>query len=490
MGMIFHIAEVAALLLVAYSVGWAIGLVAHRLASRTPARPVVPAERLEQAVGEALPTVAATPLLVANVTPTVNEDEAVVALESAEPAAVASALELAPVTNGATRQFEVASVATPPVVEIVPDVPAAAERQPTPAEASAIIAPAGTATPAPVVMTPAPDESDEVVIIGRRAVPAASAASPSVGSLDLRPASARAAPASVAGVAWSGDINGHAAPAHTDLLGGQSAPAPRPSHGTETFAAPVAAKPQGSIDIAGEQQSPRVSAPDVIVAGREPAPAVVDSEAMFRALLPDQSPAAPTTSPDAIVVPPAATLRAPPPEATAPPEPTAPPEATAVPRPLEPMPPEVVAPDETDAMRAIEGGWSRGRAPAMTGEPELIEVAAAVAAAQTAVQDAIAKAAGDAAPDLVANRNFGKPQGLARPRDNRRDNLKEISGLSALDESTLNNLGIYHLDQIAAWTPQEVFWLENHVFARGRVGRESWQAQARELAQRHPAPSR
>ena len=49
------------------------------------------------------------------------------------------------------------------------------------------------------------------------------------------------------------------------------------------------------------------------------------------------------------------------------------------------------------------------------------------------------------------------------------------------DESTLNNLGIYHFDQIAAWDEREVLWLENHAFARGRIGREDWQEQAREL---------
>jgi NADH-quinone oxidoreductase subunit E len=46
---------------------------------------------------------------------------------------------------------------------------------------------------------------------------------------------------------------------------------------------------------------------------------------------------------------------------------------------------------------------------------------------------------------------------------------------------TLNNLGIYHFDQIAKWTEREVLWLENHAFAVGRIGREAWQDQAREL---------
>ena len=70
---------------------------------------------------------------------------------------------------------------------------------------------------------------------------------------------------------------------------------------------------------------------------------------------------------------------------------------------------------------------------------------------------------------------------MTKPRDGGRHDLKQINGLGPLDESTLNNLGIFHLDQIAAWDEREVLWLENHAFARGRIGRERWQDQAREL---------
>ena len=63
----------------------------------------------------------------------------------------------------------------------------------------------------------------------------------------------------------------------------------------------------------------------------------------------------------------------------------------------------------------------------------------------------------------------------------RRDSLKRIDGIGPLDEVTLNNLGIYHFDQIAKWTEREVLWLENHAFAVGRIAREEWQDQAREL---------
>ncbi len=129
-------------------------------------------------------------------------------------------------------------------------------------------------------------------------------------------------------------------------------------------------------------------------------------------------------------------------------------------------------------MRAIEGGWSRVRARAMPGSPELADVGAAVAAAQTAVEQVLARAG----IDPQASPHTGKPRGLPRPRAGGKDNLRRINGLGALDESTLNNLGVFHFDQIAGWDEAQVLWMENHVFARGRIGRENWQQQARDLA--------
>jgi NADH-quinone oxidoreductase subunit E len=156
------------------------------------------------------------------------------------------------------------------------------------------------------------------------------------------------------------------------------------------------------------------------------------------------------------------------------------------------LPPEPVAPsvpppkpahvDEDSAMRAIEGGWSRRASRALPDAPEMTDVSAAVSAAQVAVEQVLARNGVNAAePETRAQAAFGKPRGLPQPRLGGRDNLKQIKGLGPLDESTLNNLGIYHFDQILAWDQKEVLWLENHAFARGRIGREDWQEQARDL---------
>ena len=46
----------------------------------------------------------------------------------------------------------------------------------------------------------------------------------------------------------------------------------------------------------------------------------------------------------------------------------------------------------------------------------------------------------------------------------------------------LNRLGVYHFDQIAAWTEAEVAWVDDHLEGfSGRVERDEWVAQAQVL---------
>jgi predicted flap endonuclease-1-like 5' DNA nuclease len=168
-------------------------------------------------------------------------------------------------------------------------------------------------------------------------------------------------------------------------------------------------------------------------------------------------------------------------------EPSAPPiEPEPRPEPVVAAPPSSAEPtpvyDEDAAMRAIEGGWSRVGARAMSEAPELSDLGAAVAAATTAVEQVLAKAG----IDIDTATSEERPKGLGRPRNGVKDDLKRIVGLGALDESTLNNLGVYHYEQIARWNAAQVAWMENHVFARGRIAREDWQSQARALI---PPPS-
>jgi predicted flap endonuclease-1-like 5' DNA nuclease len=75
-----------------------------------------------------------------------------------------------------------------------------------------------------------------------------------------------------------------------------------------------------------------------------------------------------------------------------------------------------------------------------------------------------------------------KPHGLAGPRGGRPDELELIRGVGPQNEARLHALGVYHFDQIAAWTPKEAQWVGGYLAFPGRIEREDWIGQARILA--------
>jgi predicted flap endonuclease-1-like 5' DNA nuclease len=88
-----------------------------------------------------------------------------------------------------------------------------------------------------------------------------------------------------------------------------------------------------------------------------------------------------------------------------------------------------------------------------------------------------------AAPVAVAEPSeAGKPVGLAGPRGGKPDDLKRIRGIGKQNEGRLHGLGIWHFDQIAAWTKQEVEWVGAFLAFPGRIEREEWVSQAAVLA--------
>jgi predicted flap endonuclease-1-like 5' DNA nuclease len=76
-----------------------------------------------------------------------------------------------------------------------------------------------------------------------------------------------------------------------------------------------------------------------------------------------------------------------------------------------------------------------------------------------------------------------KPEGLSGPRGGVADDLKEISGVGPKMERLLHSLGYFHFDQIADWSSSDVAWVDENLEGfKGRVSRDNWVAQARELA--------
>ncbi len=75
-----------------------------------------------------------------------------------------------------------------------------------------------------------------------------------------------------------------------------------------------------------------------------------------------------------------------------------------------------------------------------------------------------------------------EPELLTAPRGGQADDLKRISGVGPKLEGVLNDLGFYHFDQIAAWGPAEVAWVDARLKFKGRIERDDWMSQAAALA--------
>jgi len=65
------------------------------------------------------------------------------------------------------------------------------------------------------------------------------------------------------------------------------------------------------------------------------------------------------------------------------------------------------------------------------------------------------------------------------------DNLQDIKGIGAVLEKKLNAMGIERFDQIAEWTETDIAKIDETLNFRGRIQRERWVEQARELAKRN-----
>ena len=75
-----------------------------------------------------------------------------------------------------------------------------------------------------------------------------------------------------------------------------------------------------------------------------------------------------------------------------------------------------------------------------------------------------------------------RPVGLAAARSGSPDDLKLIKGIGRQNEGRLHGLGIWHFDQIAAWSAQNIEWVGSYLAFPGRIEREDWVAQAKALA--------
>ncbi|MDG1971703.1 MAG: endonuclease [Paracoccaceae bacterium] len=133
--------------------------------------------------------------------------------------------------------------------------------------------------------------------------------------------------------------------------------------------------------------------------------------------------------------------------------------------------PSVVLGDE-ETLRDGVGGWRYESG------------ATAYKAASTLASAAVAE--GDYDGDgVVKGKNEGaKPTTLSEAREGGADDFKQIKGVGPKMEGMLNGMGFYHFDQVAAWSDQEVAWVDANLEGfKGRVSRDNWVEQAKVLAE-------
>jgi predicted flap endonuclease-1-like 5' DNA nuclease len=129
--------------------------------------------------------------------------------------------------------------------------------------------------------------------------------------------------------------------------------------------------------------------------------------------------------------------------------------------------------------------------PAATSTPQVLRSSAAPATKNNTVPAAMAS--GETVPvaiDPVDQSAVADVSGadekpavlMDTARAGGRDDLKLISGVGPKLEQTLNDLGIYHFDQIAQLKKKDIAWVDARVRFKGRIVRDDWMSQAAILA--------
>jgi len=71
---------------------------------------------------------------------------------------------------------------------------------------------------------------------------------------------------------------------------------------------------------------------------------------------------------------------------------------------------------------------------------------------------------------------------LKEAREEGADKLSLIKGIGSVLEKKLNQLGIYHFDQIISWNAEEQAWIGVQILFPKKVEREDWVKQAKKLS--------
>lgn len=140
----------------------------------------------------------------------------------------------------------------------------------------------------------------------------------------------------------------------------------------------------------------------------------------------------------------------------------------------------------------LEADLEACRAAQSEKDSRIAALVAAAGAAGAATGAGAAKASATVDPNAVDYDGDGviegvnegvKPATLEAARNGVADDLKQIKGIGPQLEQLCNRMGFFHFDQVAAWTDQEVAWVDANLEGfKGRVTRDRWVEQARVLA--------
>ena len=144
--------------------------------------------------------------------------------------------------------------------------------------------------------------------------------------------------------------------------------------------------------------------------------------------------------------------------------------------------------DALNLKRASEAAKKQAAKPRKkaAASPSAKEAKASTAAkGGTKVQAAPAVKATSAKPGAKAG-PAGSPSGISNrlpaPREGKPDDLLLIKGIGPINKRKLNEHGIFHFDQIAAWKRADIAAAETYLEFDGRIVREDWIGQAKQLA--------
>ena len=119
-------------------------------------------------------------------------------------------------------------------------------------------------------------------------------------------------------------------------------------------------------------------------------------------------------------------------------------------------------------------GADKSGVKAAIGAGSVSAVAVAAAAPKKAAKKAEPKAAKKAEPKKAAAKPAAKAAGA--------DDLKQLSGVGPALEKKLHAAGVTTFAQVAAWTDADVAAMDEQLSFKGRIEREGWIEQAKELA--------